>query len=170
MASFQGNQSTAGGPLGASGTGAKPSAVGQVAMATDHGGRRSAPTDVSGQSRGGGTWRAEGNGGKKASSGPDASTGRERAREEGNAPPYGMRNVQSDWRSKYCLMYCDMQHCAVLRRGEWTWQFRWSIPTPGDENRCGKPVSDGLRDKNCKKCLFWYLGGGLCTLQCWIVL
>ena len=97
MASFQGNQSTAKGPLGASGTGAEPSAVGQVAMATDHGGRRGAPTDTSGQSRDGRTCRAAGNGGKRAASGPDASTGKGKASEEGNAAPYGMRNVQSDW-------------------------------------------------------------------------
>ena len=97
MASFQGNQSTAKGPLGASGTGAEPSVVGQVAMATDHGGRRGAPTGALGQSRDEGTWRAAGKGGKRAANGPDASTGKGKAREEENAALYGMRNVQSDW-------------------------------------------------------------------------
>ena len=66
-------------------------------MATDHGGRRGAPTGASGQSRDGGTWRAVGNGGKGAASGPNASTRKGKAREEENAAPYGMRNVQSDW-------------------------------------------------------------------------
>ena len=97
MASFQGNQSTTKGPLGASGTGAEPSAMGQVAMATDHGGRRGAPTGASGQSRDGGTWRAAGNGGKRVAGGPDAFMGKGKALEEENAAPYGMRNVQSDW-------------------------------------------------------------------------
>ena len=151
MATFRDNQSTAGEPFGASRTGAEPSAVGQVAMATDHGGRRGAPTGALGQSHDGETWRAAGNGGKRAASGPNASTGRGKAREEGNTAPYGMRDVQSDWRQKYCVMYCEMQHCAVLREEGWTWQFRWSIPAPGSGNECEKHVDGGVESKNCEK-------------------
>ena len=141
MASFRGNESAAKGPFGASETGAEPSAVGQVAMATDHGGRRGAPTDASGQSHDGGTWRAAENGERKAPSKPNASAGGKEACEEGDAVPYGMRDIQSDWGSKYYVMYCKMQRCAVLRVEGWTWQFRWSIPAPGSGSECGKHVA-----------------------------
>ena len=75
--------------LDVSGEGAKPSAVGQVAMATDHGGRRGAPTGASGQSRVGGTWRSEGSGQERPSAGLDASLGGGRAREGESAAPWG---------------------------------------------------------------------------------
>ena len=55
-------------------------------------------------------------------------------------------------------MYCEMQHCAVLRKGEWTWQFRWSIPTPGSESKCGKHVDNAMRSKNCEKTAVSVLG------------
>ena len=92
-----------------------------------------------------------GNGGKRAASGPDASTGKGKARKEENAASYGMRNVQSSWWQKYCVMYYEMQHCAVLRGEEWAWQFRWSIPAPGDGDKCGKRVGGGLGDENCEE-------------------
>ena len=60
-------------------------------------------------------------------------------------------------------MYCEMQHCAVLCREEWAWQFRWSIPAPGDGDKCGKRVGSGLGDENCEEWLFWYLGDELHT-------
>ena len=89
MEAFRGNGWTKGGVLDVSGEGAKPSAMGQVAMATDHGGRRGAPIDASGQSRGGGTWRLEESGQERPSAGLDASSGGERAREGESAAPWG---------------------------------------------------------------------------------
>ena len=79
------------------------------------------------------------------------STGRGEAREEEDAVPYGMRDIQSDWWSKYYIMYYEMQRCAVLREEGWTWQFRWSIPTPGSGNECEKHVDGGVESKNCEK-------------------
>ena len=89
MEAFRGSGSVQKGVLDVSGEGAKPSAVGQVAMATDHGGRRGAPTGASGQSRGGGTWRSKESGQERPSTGLDASLGGERAREGESAAPWG---------------------------------------------------------------------------------
>ena len=164
MASFRGNESAAKGPFGASEMGAEPSAMGQVAMATDHGGRRGAPTGAPGQSRGGETCRAEGNGERKAPSGPNASAEGKEDCEEGDAVPYGMQDIQSDWWSKFYVMYCEMQHCTVLHVEGWTGQFRWSTPAPGSGSECGKHVAGVVKSKNCEKQLFWCLDEGLYTL------
>ena len=72
--------------------------------------------------------------------------------------------------TQHCAVLHLVVHCAVLRGEEWAWQFHWSIPTPGDGDKCGKRVGGGLRDENCEEWLFWCLGDELHTSQCWIVL
>ena len=97
MSSFEGDQSTPSGPLGLLGTGAEPAVVGQVAMATDHGGWFSAPTGAAGQPLGRGTCRKEEDEGKGVSSGSMVPSGKEQGCEAKAGAPYGMQDVQSDW-------------------------------------------------------------------------
>ena len=39
-------------------------------------------------------------------------------------------DVQYENSSKYCVKYCEVQHCVVLRRGGRSRQFRWFILAP----------------------------------------
>ena len=105
-------------PLGVFGTGAELSVVGQVAMATDHGGRPSVPTGTAGQPLGGRTCRAgESDGGRD----PEAAVeplGEELHREVETSVNEDLRNTVSDWSLKYCIKYYELQHCALKHEGE----------------------------------------------------
>ena len=97
MSSFKGDKSTPSGLLGLLVTGADPDVVGQVAMATDHGGRPSAPTNTAGQPLGGRMFQAGENERKEVANGSVVPLGKGEGCEVKVGAPYGMRNVESDW-------------------------------------------------------------------------
>ena len=79
-------------------------------------------------------------------------------------------DVESDNSSKYCVKYCELQHCAALHRVGWTRHLCWSILGLMSANSMGKTMEACLKDENCENWLFWQEECNFHTLLYWTVL
>ena len=70
----------------------------------------------------------------------------------------------SDCSSKYCIKYCELQHCAALRSVRWIRNLRWSVFGLLSAGNLGKSVEACLTVENCEDWLFWRVGCKLHTL------